>query len=156
MLRSGSVIKIYILASPSMKPKNVIFSLCLILAVLAILVSRIQHEPKAKEAFDRHPVQLLYTKHALCRMDCRRISREDIREIMEKGIINFNKSDRFDRPCPTYALQGETSDGEKLRVIFAQCDRETKVVTCYNLQEDFECHCPGDRASVTGPKQERR
>ena len=77
-------------------------------------------------------------------MDCRFISKEDIREIMQKGIINFNKSDRNDKPCPTFALQGETEDGEKLRVIFAQCDDETKVVTCYNLNEDFECHCPGD------------
>jgi hypothetical protein len=29
-------------------------------------------------------------------------------------------------------------------VIFAQCRKETKVVTCYNLQQDFECDCPGD------------
>lgn len=127
-----------------MKGKNVIFSLFLILAVLAIVVSRIQHEPRVKEAFDRHPSKLYYTKHALCRMDCRRISKEDITEIMQKGIINFNKSDRNDKPCPTYAIQGETSDGEKLRVVFAQCSDETKVVTCYNLEEDFECHCPGD------------
>jgi hypothetical protein len=41
-------------------------------------------------------------------------------------------------------VQGETSDGEKIRVIFAQCREETKVITCYNLREDFECHCPGD------------
>ena len=125
-----------------MKGKNVIFSLCLILTVLALVVSRIQHEPQMKEAFDRHPSKLYYTRHALCRMDCRRISKKDISEIMQKGIINFSRSDRNDRPCPTYALQGETSGGEKLRVIFAQCDEETKVVTCYNLEEDFECHCP--------------
>ena len=127
-----------------MKGKNVIFSLFLILAVLAIVVARIQHEPRIKEAFDRHPSKLYYTQHALCRMDCRRISKEDIAEIMQKGIINFNKSNRNDKPCPTYAIQGETSDGEKLRVVFAQCSDETKVVTCYNLKEDFECHCPGD------------
>ncbi|MFL5808051.1 MAG: DUF4258 domain-containing protein, partial [Flavisolibacter sp.] len=102
-------------------------------------------EPVGKEAFDRHPTHILYTHHAMCRMDCRHISKEDIDEIMQRGIINFNKSNRFDRPCPTFALQGETSDGEKLRVIFAQCNAETKVITCYNLNEDPECHCPGDR-----------
>ena len=77
-------------------------------------------------------------------MDCRHISKEDIAEIMDKGIINFNKSNKADRPCPTFALQGETNEGEKIRVIFAQCSDETKIITCYNLQEDFECHCPGD------------
>jgi hypothetical protein len=127
-----------------MKGRNVIFSLGLIVAVLAIVVSRIQHEPRAREAFDRSPEHLVYSKHALCRMDCRQISREDIDEIMQKGIINFSKSDRNDKPCPSYALQGLTSDGESVRVIFAQCPSETKVITCYQLNKDFECHCPGD------------
>lgn len=77
-------------------------------------------------------------------MDCRHISKEEIKEVMEKGIINFNKSYRNERPCPTFALQGRTSDGDNVRVIFAQCSSETKVITCYNLDEDFACHCPGD------------
>ena len=115
--------------------------LAIVIALVFFVIARWQ-EPVRKEVFDRDPEKLIYTKHALCRMDCRQISRDDINEIMEKGIINLNKSNRRDRPCPTYALQGETRDGEKIRVIFAQCDRETKVVTCYNLQEDFECHCP--------------
>jgi hypothetical protein len=78
-------------------------------------------------------------------MDCRQISKEDIDEVMEKGIINLSKSDKYDRPCPTFALQGRTSDGENLRVIFAQCQSETKIITCYNLEEEFKCHCPGDK-----------
>ncbi len=83
-------------------------------------------------------------------MDCRHITKEEINEIMQKGIINFYKSNRNGKPCPTYALQGETDEGEKLRVIFAQCSNETKVVTCYNLEEDFECHCSGDPSSGSG------
>ena len=77
-------------------------------------------------------------------MDCRHISRDDISEILEKGIINVNKSNRFNRPCPIFALQGTTSEGESIRIILAQCDAETKIITCYNLKEEFECHCPGD------------
>jgi hypothetical protein len=41
-------------------------------------------------------------------------------------------------------LQGRTRSGEKIRVVFAQCPTETKVITCYNLEEDFACDCPGD------------
>jgi hypothetical protein len=129
-----------------MKPKNVIFSLCLILVVLAIVVSRIQHEPKAREAFDRHPATIQYTDEALCYMNCRNISKEDIIEIMQKGIINFSKSDRAAKPCPVLALQGRTTGGESLRVIFAQCREETKVVSCYNLKRHFECDCPAGSA----------
>jgi hypothetical protein len=115
-----------------------------VLILLFVFVYKRWQEPVRREAFDRRPTHLYYTEHALCRMNCRQISKEDIKEIMKKGIINFNKSNRRSRPCPTFALQGETSDGEKLRVVFAQCDDETKVITCYNLEEDFDCHCPGD------------
>ena len=128
-----------------MKQARATISLLIVLVLLVVFIYKRWQEPEPKEFFDRTPRQLVYTKHALCRMDCRHISREDINEIMRKGIINLNKSDRYDKPCPTFALQGETSDGEKLRIIFAQCEEETRVVTCYNLVEEFECHCPGDQ-----------
>ena len=97
-----------------------------------------------KRGFDRRTSTLEYTQHARCRMDCRHISQNDINDIMRSGEINYAKTDVQDKPCPTYAVQGYTNDGEHLRVIFAQCDTRTKVVTCYDLEKDFECHCPGD------------
>src|SRR5690349_10365027 len=133
-----------------MKTSRATLSMIFVLILLFVFIYKRWREPTRKEVFDRTPSHLYYTKHALCRMDCRHISKEDIQEIMKKGIINFNRSNRRDRPCPTFALQGETRDGEKLRVIFAQCTDETKVVTCYNLEEDFECHCPGDPSSTPG------
>jgi hypothetical protein len=48
------------------------------------------------------------------------------------------------RPCPTFVLQGRTTGGEKLRVIFSQCPDETRVITAYNLEEEVSCYCPGD------------
>lgn len=127
-----------------MKTKQATFTLVIIVLLLLVFLYKRWREPERKELFDRTPSAIIYTKHALCRMNCRKISRDDINEIMKKGIINFNRTNHRDRPCPTFALQGRTSDGERLRVIFAQCATETKVVTCYNLDEDFECYCPGD------------
>jgi hypothetical protein len=133
-----------------MRKSRATLSMIFVLILLFVFVYKRWQEPVRREAFYRTPSHLYYTKHALCRMDCRHISKDDIKEIMRKGIINFNKSNRRDRPCPTFALQGETGDGEKLRVVFAQCDDETKVVTCYNLEEDFDCHCPGDPSTGSG------
>jgi hypothetical protein len=133
-----------------MRKSRATLSMIFVLILLFVFVYKRWQEPVRREAFDRTPSHLYYTRHALCRMDCRHISKDDIKEIMRKGIINFNKSNRRDRPCPTFALQGETGDGEKLRVVFAQCDDETKVVTCYNLEEDFDCHCPGDPSTGSG------
>jgi hypothetical protein len=135
-----------------MKPKLATYTLLFVIVLLFVFVYKRWQEPARREAFDRHPSHLYYTKHALCRMDCRHISKEDIHVIMERGIINFNKSDRWERPCPTFALQGETDEGEKIRVIFAQCSSETKVITCYNLQQEFECHCQGDPSGGAGNK----
>jgi hypothetical protein len=130
-----------------MKSRNVIFSLLLILALLAFAFVKMQlWEPHKRLTFNRNPSRIEYTRHALCRMDCRHISANDITEILKKGEINFAKSDLRDRPCPTFALQGFTKKGEHLRVIFAQCGTVGKVITCYSLDEEFICDCPGDQA----------
>ncbi len=128
-----------------MKSSNVFFTLFLIIIILAIVIARMRHEPRSKELFNRHPYHLDYSHHALCRMQCRHISQTDIKEVMEKGIINLNKTNLNAHPCPVIALQGYTPDGRDLRIIFAQCTEDTKVITCYNLDEDPICHCPGDR-----------
>jgi hypothetical protein len=138
-----------------MKRGRATISLILVLLLLAVFVYKRWQEPQRRELFDRTPERLLFTRHAQCRMDCRHISKEDIEEIMDKGVINLNKSRRNDRPCPTFALQGETSDHEKIRVIFAQCRNETKVVTCYNLEEEFDCHCPGEGQTGTVTKEKK-
>jgi len=131
-----------------MKNRNVIISAILLGILFLTFMIRRWNEPVAKEAFDRHPQSIVYTKHALCRMDCRKIDRGEIKEIMEKGIINFNKTNKRERPCPTFALQGRTQSGESIRVIFAQCDDVTKVITCYNLEEDPECDCTDNAANA--------
>lgn len=122
-----------------MKGSNVIFSLALVIVILGLVISRIAKEPRAKEPFDRTPEELVYTKHARERMACRDIDEGEVEEIMKKGIINYSKSDRNDRPCPSFALQGTTTSGESLRIVFAQCDKETKVVTAYNLHDNKTC-----------------
>ncbi len=101
--------------------------------------------------FDRRTSYLEYTQHAKCRMECRHITQEEVEDIMQHGEINYKKSEATGTPCPTYALEGYThKDNQHVRIVFAQCDYKTKVVTCIDLDQDFECHCPGD-----GNKHER-
>jgi hypothetical protein len=135
-----------------MKQKKGVFIFLLIMALAILFInkwkglqdqSNLTHTVR-KRGFDRRISTLEYTQHARCRMDCRHISKNDINDIMLNGEINYAKTDVNDMPCPTYALQGLTNDGQRLRVIFAQCETKTKVVTCYDLEKDFECHCPGD------------
>lgn len=135
-----------------MRSKKTVFIFLLILAIAVLFLNRWKGLQQNQElprsvrqiGFDRRISTLEYTQHAKCRMQCRHISQNDINDIMRTGEINYAKSNVQDAPCPTYALQGYSNDGQHLRVIFAQCQTKTKVVTCYDLEKDFECHCPGD------------
>jgi len=104
----------------------------------------VTENPGRERGFDRRTSFIEYSKHAKCRMDCRKISQAEVEEIMKEGSINYRKSDLKNTRCPTYALEGETSDRQDVRIVFAQCNEKTVVVTVIDLETDFECHCPGD------------
>ncbi len=94
--------------------------------------------------FDRRTSFLKYSIHATCRMKCRKISKAEVEEIMEDGKINYNKSDIQNARCPRYAVEGVTKDDQRVRIVYAQCNESTTVVTVIDLETDFQCHCPGD------------
>jgi hypothetical protein len=97
--------------------------------------------PIAVEVINRH-AHLEYTKHAICRMGCRQVTKAEVMEILVAGEINAGKSNPADHPCPTYALEGYSSEGQHLRVVFAPCDKENaKVITCIDLDKDWSCNC---------------
>jgi hypothetical protein len=127
-----------------MKKRNVFLPIFLLALAFIVFLIRRWNEPQRKEAFDRQPASFIYSKHARCAMACRQISEDEVEEIMQKGAINFNRSSKWARPCPVFALQGRTSGGERLRIIFSQCPGQTKVIACYNLDEAFACSCAGD------------
>lgn len=101
------------------------------------------------KGFDRRISYLEYSNHAKCRMQCRKISQVEVEEIMQKGKINYNKSDIQSRSpsgarCPRYAVEGVTADDQEVRIIFAQCNEMTTVVTVVDLDREWSCSCPGD------------
>jgi len=96
------------------------------------------------KGFDRRISYLDYSNHAKCRMECRKISRAEVEEIMRDGKINYSKSDLQNARCPRYALEGVTQDDQRVRIVYAQCNEKTTVVTVIDLETDFECSCPGD------------
>ena len=84
---------------------------------------------------------LYYTRHAKCRMQCRKIDQDEVEEILETGRINWQKSEVNDQPCATYAIEGRTRDHQNVRIVYANCSRETKVVTTIDLDRHYDCVC---------------
>ncbi len=86
--------------------------------------------------------KLEYTKHAECRMKCRHITEAEIKQVFKSGKINYDKSDVRDKPCGTYAIEGPTGTGKNLRIIIADCDTISKVVTAIDLRMEHDsCNC---------------
>ncbi len=83
--------------------------------------------------------KVVLTKHAQCRMDCRKIDLEEIKEIITKGQVNPKKSELKKKPCPVLAMEGITSkDKQRIRVVLAACKEETKIITVIDLNQKVD------------------
>lgn len=91
--------------------------------------------------FNRNLTPIIYTKHARCRMGCRNIDEEEIKQILYNGKINYSKSEPNGKPDPKYALEGYTKDNQHLRIIFAPSKRGMVVITCIDINVEWKCDC---------------
>lgn len=92
--------------------------------------------------FDRHPLHIRFSRHAQCRMECRHVNEEEVKEIIADGSINYSKSDLKEDSCHMrYALEGYSHDSQKLRVIAAECNGTLTVITVIDLGRDWPCNC---------------
>ena len=84
---------------------------------------------------------IIFTKHAICRMNCRNITKEEVLMVLKEGDVNFKKSRVHEKPCPSYAFDASLENGKHLRIIFSKCDTIAKVVTAIDLNKKHECNC---------------
>ena len=103
-------------------------------------------EPETEPAQDVDPTvasmraqPLTYTRHGACRMECRKIDEAEVQAILEQDGVLKPERTRTDGDCPTHALEGETRDGQNVRIVFAACADKTKVVTAIDLDTDWPC-----------------
>jgi hypothetical protein len=75
-------------------------------------------------------------------MECRHIDESEVKEIVDKGDINFSKSDFNQDAChKRYALEGTSHDDQRLRIIVAECNNDLTVITVIDLGRDWPCDC---------------
>lgn len=102
---------------------------------------RVETNAIVEEDFNRNPQKLTYSKHALCRMECRFITDAEVRSILAKGTINEAKIQRNQKGI-SVPLEGETSEGQKVRIVFAPKEKEEMlVVTVIDLGKEYNCDC---------------
>lgn len=90
---------------------------------------------------NRNNEHLIFTKHAKCRMECRDITQEEVKEILHTGNINYTKSNASNKSGATYALEGYSIDKQHLRIIVAPEKENLVIVTCIDLDKEWQCDC---------------
>ncbi|MEQ1553184.1 MAG: DUF4258 domain-containing protein [Ferruginibacter sp.] len=135
-----------------MKNKNVSYLILLIAALFLFWIKNNQRG-KSKKITERVTVEnvtdaytqlregnktIKYSRHAKCRMDCRHIDESEIKEILETGLINYNKEQETEKGI-TYPLEGTTHDGQHVRIVFAPHQNEITVVTAIDLDTNWPC-----------------
>lgn len=96
------------------------------------------NNPGNDSSFDRHPAELFFSKHARCRMRCRQITQEEVKEILLEGKINYDKT-KDDSKGTTYALEGYSHEKQHIRAVFAPHEQHMTVVTVIDLDNDWPC-----------------
>ncbi|ULQ53806.1 DUF4258 domain-containing protein [Flavihumibacter fluvii] len=114
----------------------------ILVLLLVLVLQKNNRQSSDNKYFNRDIHNLAFSRHARCRMNCRQVSEADVLDILKNGTINPQKTRLDDQPCPSFALEGYSSlDKQHLRIIFAQCEDQTKVVTCIDLDKEFYCNC---------------
>ena len=97
-------------------------------------------KPDEVAGFNRNTENLLFSKHARCRMECRKIDEAEVREILKNGTINHKKI-QSDKRGMTYPVEGFTHDKQHVRIVFAPKDDALMVVTVIDLGTEWKCDC---------------
>ncbi|MBC7535852.1 MAG: DUF4258 domain-containing protein [Ferruginibacter sp.] len=92
------------------------------------------------EPFDRDIKNIIYTKHARCRMACRHIDESEVKEILKDGEINYSKIEE-DSKGKTYPVEAVTHDKQHVRIVVAPHSNELVVVTVIDLDTEWQCNC---------------
>ncbi len=134
-----------------MKNKNISYIILLVAALALFFIKKGQRGKvdirdrvtveNATEAYTQlrgSNKTIKYSKHAKCRMDCRHIDETEVKEILQKGEINYNKEQVSEKGV-TYPLEGVTHDGQHVRIVFAPHENDVTVVTVIDLDTNWPC-----------------
>jgi hypothetical protein len=86
--------------------------------------------------------KLALTKHARCRMGCRKLDAYEVQEVINKNRINPKKSKPASKGrCKSIAYEGRTRDGQLARIVVGDCADNPIVITVIDLENKYNCSC---------------
>jgi len=125
-----------------LKRKRNLYIFLLIAALFLIVksLSWFNQSEKSSRSF-RDVDHLILTNHAKCRMNCRHITKEEIKEILKDGRLNKAKSGIGSKGDSTFALEGYSHENQHIRVVVTPESDGLVIITCIDLERDWPCNC---------------
>ena len=125
-----------------MKRKTNIYFLIIIVIIFLVIkgFSWFNQLGNKNESF-RNLSHLILTKHVKCRMNCRNITEEEIKEILKDGRLNKAKSGIGSKGDSTFALEGYSHENQHIRVVVAPESDGLVIITCIDLEREWPCDC---------------
>jgi hypothetical protein len=74
-------------------------------------------------------------------MGCRHITKQEIKEIIENGTVNYRKSGIGSKGDSTFALEGFSHENQHIRVVVAPESDGLVIITCIDLGHEWPCKC---------------
>ncbi|MDE3183416.1 MAG: DUF4258 domain-containing protein [Bacteroidota bacterium] len=125
-----------------MKRRSSFYFLVIIIVVLLIIKSSAWFNQLNRDTSSfRNTGHLILTKHVKCRMDCRHITEDEIKEILKEGSVNYAKSGIGSKGDSTFALEGYSHENQHIRVVVAPESDGLVVITCIDLGHEWPCNC---------------
>lgn len=124
-----------------MKNRYYFIAAFFIIFIIIIWLSQNNHSLRVDKNLFRNTTNIILTKHARCRMDCRHINKEEINEIIHTGNVNSSKSRTGSKGDEIYALEGYSNEHQHLRVVVAPENDGLVVITCIDLDKEWPCNC---------------
>lgn len=116
----------------------------LIIIVIVFLVVKgfnwLNRTENSNKSF-RNISHLILTHHAKCRMACRHITEEEIKEILKNGELNKSKSGIGSKGDSTFAVEGYSHEKQHIRVVVAPENDGMVIITCIDLDREWSCDC---------------
>lgn len=113
----------------------------LLMVAIFFFIRRAGKDSYVPRGIEPEKAELVYTKHARCRMDCRHITEAEVDQVLHEGKVNESKSDPLSKPNRRFAYEGTTGDGQHVRLIVTVDKGKVVVITVIDLGKEWPCNC---------------
>lgn len=85
--------------------------------------------------------RLYYSRTANCKMECMKVTEEDIRQVLKEGEASIPKAKDSTSTEIIFSIEGDTKTNQRIKVLVTPKGSALFVITVNPFGEKIECDC---------------